>query len=304
MGKPKKAKSRAPRLKSKKVAKTAKALLAYAPAAVEELRGNVVPESITTAKGKDIPKGLVEIEVHGSAFKLLGMRNQAEIPTLDQRVAIARRLNEVGPKLPKYVKQVMMEPKPTIGATMGKTNPAGLDPKEIQKAFEQGNKETAAREKQMKKETAKKAKEDEARQKKEAAARKKLKASDVTPKPSKPSDSIPLKGKTKDIDPKAQVKGISSPPPAKPKAGMNPGAVPKGGFTKENKPTTSGELIRARIGEHKLTDDAIAAEVRKLWPGRTTAVSDVRWNRSQMQKAGVKSVPEPVEGSTVPGKRK
>ncbi len=74
--------------------------------------------------------------------------------------------------------------------------------------------------------------------------------------------------------------------------------MPSGGFKAENKPATSGELIRARIFEHKMTDDAIAAEVRKLWPGRTTAVSDVRWNRAQMLKAGIKGVPDPVDGSS------
>lgn len=53
------------------------------------------------------------------------------------------------------------------------------------------------------------------------------------------------------------------------------------------RPPTSGLLIRARILEGKLDDEAMAAEVRKLWPGRTTSKSDVAWNRGQLRKAGV-----------------
>lgn len=344
-----------------------KAMLEQTPAAVNEVRTTAATEMIAPARGKGIPAGLVEVtvkepvpeglieeEIKGTHLKLLAMQDQSAIPTLEQRVAMAKRLNEVGPRLPRYVKNVISRNTTSIGELdMGKKNLAGLDPKEIQKAFDQENKESIEREKAAKKEAAKKAKEEEEKRKKEAVARKKLKTADVTPKANPKtagghnwvkqnlvsnkdgSDDYmcenegcekkfkrrglgwnapagDCKGKTKggkpaakkkDVDPKAQVKGISS-PPVKKKAGMEPGKVPPGGFTKDNKPSTSGELIRARIGEHKITDDAIAAEVRKLWPGRTTAVSDVRWNRSQMEKAGVKNVPEPVEGSTVPGKRK
>lgn len=188
----------------------------------------------------------------------------------------------------------------------------GLSIKDVEKLHAQSVGDAAEREKQQKKEAARKAKEEEEKRQKEAKARKKMKGADLTPKssasaPGGPLDVKRFKGKAKggkpDADPKAQVKGISS-PPAKKKAGMEPSKVPSGGFTKDSKPATSGELIRSRIFEHKLTDDQIAAEVRKLWPGRSTAVSDVRWNRSQMEKAGIKNVPEPVEGSTVPGKRK
>lgn len=59
------------------------------------------------------------------------------------------------------------------------------------------------------------------------------------------------------------------------------------GVARGERPRTSGELIRARILEAKLDDEAMAAEVRKLWPGRTTSKSDVAWNRGQLRKAGV-----------------
>ncbi len=301
----------------------AKALLEQAPAAVDAVRGSVVATITQARPTEKIPKGLVEIAVNGSAYKLLGMQNQAATPTLEQRVAIARRLNEVGPKLPKYVKNVIQE-KPlhapvaaeaTEGVTtqigvpdMGKkTTVGGLNVKEIEKAFEQNRKEVEQREKEKKVQEAADKKAAEKKAKQESEARKKMKCKDVSPRTEHLSQAKreqlekPVKGKSQ--DPGAKVKGISSPPVRK-AAGMTPAPVPKGGFTKDNRPATSGELIRSRIMEQKLTDDAIAAEVRKLWPGRTTAVSDVRWNRSQMQKAGVKNVPDPVEGSTVPAGRK
>lgn len=280
-----------------------------APAAVEDVRAQVIAD---VAPAEVIPKGLVEITIDGTSLKLLGMKNQAAMPTLEQRVAIARRLNRVGPSLPRYVMKIIHEAKPLPAAPVpAPTTSIGDDKMGLDKhghpdvetvgiACPLHSSCNCTKEERIahgKKKV------------KQAEARKKM---DVTPKhdlKKAAEPAAPAKGKgknnkpAKDSDPKAAVKGVSA-PPAKPKAGMNPGPVPKGGFTKDNKPVTSGELIRARIGEHKMTDDQIAAEVRKLWPGRTTAVSDVRWNRSQMQKAGVKNVPEPVEGSTVPGKKK
>lgn len=59
------------------------------------------------------------------------------------------------------------------------------------------------------------------------------------------------------------------------------------GVARGVRPPTSGELLRARILEGKLDDEAMAAEVRKLWPGRTTSKSDVAWNRGMLKKSGV-----------------
>lgn len=55
---------------------------------------------------KDEPEGLVEFEVSGTHLRLLAMVDSNATPTLAQRLAIARRLIEVGPKLPKYVKTI------------------------------------------------------------------------------------------------------------------------------------------------------------------------------------------------------
>jgi len=60
-----------------------------------------------------------------------------------------------------------------------------------------------------------------------------------------------------------------------------------GALARGERPRTSGALIRARILEGKLDDDAMATEVRKLWPGRTTSKSDVAWNRGMLKKGGV-----------------
>jgi hypothetical protein len=55
---------------------------------------------------KDEPEGIVEIQVAGTHLRLLGLANPNATPTLAQRLSIARRLLEVGPKLPKYVKTI------------------------------------------------------------------------------------------------------------------------------------------------------------------------------------------------------
>lgn len=55
---------------------------------------------------KDEPDGLVEFEVQGTSLRLLALRDPNATPTLAQRLSIARRLLEVGPKLPKYIKTV------------------------------------------------------------------------------------------------------------------------------------------------------------------------------------------------------
>ena len=303
------------KLKRRKTAKPAKKMLALAPKAVEEIR--VTPGAVDLIHqaevAHDVPKGLMEIEITGTHLRLLGMRDQSATPTLEQRSSIARRLIEVGPHLPHYVKQVVSKV----------VNTTPIEKEDEMATDAHGNRissvpcplhaSCACTDKQRKEHAEKAKRLHELKKKGKLNVMPKL---DPKPKgrksaiasaaaPGGPLDVSRFKGKAKKQagqDPGVRIRGISS-PPVKKKASMQPGAVPKGGFTKESKPETSGELIRARIGEHKLTDDQIAAEVRKLWPGRTTAVSDVRWNRSQMQKAGIKNVPEPVEGSTVPGKR-
>ena len=53
---------------------------------------------------------LKEYAVEGTAYRLLGMEDPSLEPTIEERVAMARRLNEVGPKLPKYVHRVHLAP--------------------------------------------------------------------------------------------------------------------------------------------------------------------------------------------------
>ena len=101
-----------------------------------------------------------------------------------------------------------------------------------------------------------------------------------------------------------KVEKVATKPAASPKkkANMTPLKVPAGGFNKSNKPPTSGELIRALIWEHKLEDEQIATLTRKLFEGRNTKSSDVRWNRGQMRLAGI-DAPDPV-GEETPQKGK
>lgn len=51
-------------------------------------------------------EGLMDYRVEGTHLRLLGLIDPNATPTLEQRVAIATRLLEVGPKLPKYVKTI------------------------------------------------------------------------------------------------------------------------------------------------------------------------------------------------------
>jgi hypothetical protein len=53
-------------------------------------------------------------------------------------------------------------------------------------------------------------------------------------------------------------------------------------------PETSGELIRARLVEGKMTAGAIVAEVHKRFKDSSAKASDVYWNRGRLKKEGVK----------------
>lgn len=237
-------------------------------------------EAEAKAEAERIAKlGLVEIPVKGTSLTLLGLPDPTATPaTMEQRVEMAKRLNEVGPRLPKYVQRYFNPELPgksvqeivdhafEFGEGQQKKKfTTQVDPKQ---AFEGALKVIAKHDPQSAAAA--------------ALAGKKF-------KPAKVDSSKAEKGKGKSAAP--------PPPPAKKKGkGISPPQkVPPGGFNKSNKPATSGELIRARIMEHKMTDEQIAAESRKLFEGRNTQVSDVRWNRGQMRKVGI-DAPDPVGG--------
>lgn len=50
---------------------------------------------------------------------------------------------------------------------------------------------------------------------------------------------------------------------------------------------TSGEMIRARLVEGKLSADQIIAEVHKKFKDSTAVKSDVYWNRGRLKKEGI-----------------
>jgi hypothetical protein len=216
--------------------------------------------------------GLVEYQVKGTNLSLLGMPDPFKAPpTMAQRVAMANRLIAVAPSLPKYLGRHVNAELPGKSvkgiidhATEFGSNKNSFVPPEAQEKMEKvfkGALKTIA-------------KHDPESASAAFLSGKKMKKKKPEPGPAKPKAQVTVKNKNK----------------AK---SMQPVKVPPGGFNKTNKPGTSGELIRSRIVEHKLTDEQIATETRKLFEGRNTQVSDVRWNRGQMRKYGV-DAPDPV----------
>lgn len=62
---------------------------------------------------------------------------------------------------------------------------------------------------------------------------------------------------------------------------------------KGGKIETSGELIRARVVEGKMTPDQIVSEAKKKFKGSTAKRSDVYWNRARLKAEGIK-LPKPA----------
>lgn len=56
--------------------------------------------------------GLVEVPVKGSVYSLVGMASDKQPPNVEQRVEMAKRLNAVGPLLPRYVQHLVDEKRP------------------------------------------------------------------------------------------------------------------------------------------------------------------------------------------------
>lgn len=202
--------------------------------------------------------GLMEIPVRGTTLTLVGLKEPNKAPpTVEQRAEMAKRLIDVSGRLPRYVMHLVDEKKPGTS---------------VRAIVDVANAE-AVRDEIVKKKV----------KEKKVAAVKEAKGGKKKPAAAAAAPAKPAAGKAK-----AKGRGITK-----------PSAVPSGGFTAANKPATSGELIRARIMDpkNKMTDEQIAAEVRKLWPGRTTGVTDVRWNRAQMLKVGI-AAPDPVGEDT------
>ena len=71
--------------------------------------GHAIPLETTPISATKY-EGLVEYEIKGTALRLVGLADPTQTPTDPQRVIMARRLVEVGPQLPKYVKGVKIAP--------------------------------------------------------------------------------------------------------------------------------------------------------------------------------------------------
>lgn len=50
-----------------------------------------------------VPEGLIELEVRGTALRLLALPPGAGVPSMEQRLAMADRIIEVSPRLPRFV---------------------------------------------------------------------------------------------------------------------------------------------------------------------------------------------------------
>lgn len=225
--------------------------------------------------------GLREYSVAGTPYKLVGMAVEGkEPPTLAQRVEMARRLNEVGPKLPHYFKVHLKEDKPAAtveavlsaakgeGKMQAKTaaSPAApaaaLDTKEIERAHALSVKDAAKREAQKKLDEAKKAKVDELKRKQTAAARKKVKGSSVAPK------RTPAERKEADAKAAKAPKAKAAPAAAAPKK--------KGGI---------GGFCERLLVEGKSNEDILKA-VKKEYPSAKTSAASLAWYRSRLREEG------------------
>lgn len=168
--------------------------------------------------------GLLDVPAHpGSPYYVLTVKGGG-LPTTAQRVLMAQRAqqhNGAGAYARRRVAQEQqgnheeaVQPQPEGEAKMtSKTTtgalPAGIDPKEIQRAFTKSNEETAEREAASKKEEAKKAKAEEQQRKAQAAARKRAKAEGVSPAKhaSAKPEAAPAKSKGKEQPAAAPSKG-------------------------------------------------------------------------------------------------
>jgi hypothetical protein len=90
--------------KKRQVRMTKKKTSSAAPAAAPFIKADLTPPPVAP---KAIPKGLAEYPVPNSPYKLLGpipdTKEAAAKMTIEQRVAIAERLLEIGPKLPRHI---------------------------------------------------------------------------------------------------------------------------------------------------------------------------------------------------------
>lgn len=59
------------------------------------------------------------------------------------------------------------------------------------------------------------------------------------------------------------------------------------GISRGKVPGSSGELIRARLVEGRLSTEDIIKEVHKRFKGSTAKASDVYWQRGRLKKEGI-----------------
>lgn len=215
--------------------------------------------------------GLEEVPAHpGSAHTILRVKG-GKIPTTEQRVAIAKRIQDrkdVGHYVPQAARQAVTPPQtpppqseePTMRKTSGIP---GVKPEEIVKAHAVNAKEFAAAEAARLKEEARKAKAAAEAEKKAAKARKAIKK-DVTPK-------VEPKPEPKFAGPKSKTTGqkgapLAAAPAPAPKGRPRKGYPENTKFHVVNDPTKTGmskTMMTTAAKMKKFTKAELVAATKK-----------------------------------------
>lgn len=237
--------------------------------------------------------GLVEVEVRGTHLKLLAQADpNAAPPTLEQRYEMAKRLNEVGPLLPRYVKKVVkadaanevraVEEIVNAGRRMETdmpkkqgvtgTAPSAAQVAEITKAHAENLKEVAQHDREK---AAREAEEKKAKEKKEAAGKAARKAAKQKLEEERAA-ARKAAGKKKKPAAKPEPKKAEKKADAKKGDAKKAEPKKKGGI---------GNLICDLLKKGKATDDVLK-EVKKQFPKAATSAASIAWYRSKLRQEG------------------
>lgn len=296
------------------------------PAAIAvpvEAPAAAVPKAVPVHAGIDAEEskrldamGLEEVAVEGTHLRLIGLKDGKAKPTTEQRVEMAKRMVDVGPRLPKYVPQRIAVPAPGAAptttndgeASMAKSKlpkdpsiPKGETPsgipgvsvEQVDASFEKNKKEYEAKQKKLAKEEAAKKKAEEDKLRAAAKARKKggkAKLANDADKFLSPEGKARVakmsadskaaaKASKKGAKPDAKKKPDAAPKPGK--AGGKATAAPAAG----GKKASIGGLTQELLLAGKSTEEVLAG-IKKQFPNAKSSASTIGWYRSKMRSEG------------------
>lgn len=198
--------------------------------------------------------GLVEILIAGTSITLVGLKDEgAAPPTLEQRLEMARRLNEVGPKLPRYVK--LINPELPAKSVSDVVKAAKGELRMVKKPSKAKEPEVPAH--MFHSTNAGKTQEEVA--KRHAAEAK--------------------------AEKKAAAKAPAKPKPAK---AAKPAAKPSPKPAKTAEPKKAGGIggLVCKLLVARKTPEEILAEVKKQFPKARTSNASIAWYRSKLREEG------------------